>query len=154
NWLCQHLWEHFAFTRDMKFLQEKAYPIMKQAALFTLDWLVEDKNGFLVTAPSTSPENKFKDKNGVEQGVSVATTMDMSIIWDLFTNLIEASTILNTDTNFRNELIEKRKKLLPLQTGSKGQLLEWYKDFEETDPQHRHASHLFGLHPGRQISAN
>ncbi len=111
-----------------------------------------DKNGYLVTAPSTSPENKFKDKDGARQSVSVATTMDMAIIWDLFTNLIEASTILNTDAAFRNTLIEKRKKLFPMQIGSKGQLQEWYKDFEDTDPEHRHVSHLFGLHPGRQIS--
>lgn len=152
NWLCQHLWEHFAFTRDTAFLKQQAYPLMKQAALFTIDWLIEDQNGFLVTAPSTSPENKFKDKNGAEQSVSVATTMDMTIIWDLFTNLIEASAILGTDTAFRNTLIEKRKKLFPMQIGSKGQLQEWYKDFEDTDPEHRHVSHLFGLFPGRQIS--
>ena len=80
--------------------------------------------------------------------------MDMSIIWDLFTNLIEASDVLNIDAEFRKTLIEKRKKLYPLQIGSKGQLQEWYKDFEETDPLHRHVSHLFGLYPGRQISIN
>lgn len=153
NWLCQHLWEHYAFTGDKKFLAEKAYPIMKQAALFTLDWLIVDKNGYLVTAPSTTPENKFKDSTGRGQGVSVATTMDMSIIWDLFTNLIDAATVLNIDPEFKHLLIEKRKKLYPLHIGSKGQLQEWYKDFEDTDPQHRHVSHLFGLHPGRQITA-
>jgi alpha-L-fucosidase 2 len=154
NWLCQHLWEHYAFTGDKQFLATKAYPVMKEAALFTLDWLVEDKDGFLVTAPSTTPENKFKDKNGNGQGVSVATTMDMSIIWDLFTNLIEASTILGTDVGFRETLIAKRAKLYPMHIGSKGQLQEWYKDFEDTDPEHRHASHLFGLHPGRQITVH
>jgi alpha-L-fucosidase 2 len=154
NWLCQHLWEHYAFTGDKTFLAKKAYPVMKEAALFTLDWLVEDKDGHLVTAPSTTPENEFKDANGLKQGVSVATTMDMSIIWDLFTNLIEASEILGTDADFRNLLVEKKKKLFPMQVGSKGQLLEWYKDFEETDPEHRHASHLFGLYPGRQISVS
>ena len=154
NWLCQHLWEHYAFTGDKKFLAEKAYPVMKEAALFTLDWLVKDKEGHLVTVPSTSPENKFKDKHGNAQSVSVATTMDMSIIWDLFTNLIEASQVLGTDIAFRNTLIEKRKQLYPMHIGSKGQLLEWYKDFEETDTLHRHASHLFALYPGRQISTN
>ncbi|MBC3785068.1 glycoside hydrolase family 95 protein [Spirosoma utsteinense] len=154
NWLCQHLWEHYAFTGDRKFLAEKAYPIMKQAALFTLDWLVEDKEGYLVTAPSTTPENLFKDKAGKQQGVSVATTMDMSIIWDLFTNLIDAGQVLGTDTAFRNMLIEKRKKLYPMHIGAKGQLLEWYKDFDETDLEHRHVSHLFGLHPGRQLSVS
>ncbi|MBZ5858784.1 glycoside hydrolase family 95 protein [Flavihumibacter profundi] len=153
NWLCQHLWEHYAFTGDKKFLAEKAYPLMKGAALFTLDWLVEDKDGWLVTAPSTSPENTFKSRNGENFSVAVASTMDMSIIWDLFTNLIEASTVLGIDNTFRNELIAKRNKLYPLHIGNKGQLQEWYKDFEEADPHHRHTSHLFGLHPGRQISA-
>ena len=152
NWLCHDLWEHYAFTGDKKFLKEKAYPIMKGAALFALDWLVEDKNGYLVTAPSTSPENKFFDANGNEQSVSIASTMDMSIVWDLFTNLIESSETLGIDVDFRKLLIEKRAKLYPMQIGSNGQLLEWYKDFKETDPQHRHASHLFGLYPGREIS--
>ena len=153
NWLCQHLWEHYAFTRDKKFLAE-VYPVMKQAALFSLDWLLKDSSGYWVTAPSTSPENKFRDANGRAQAVSVATTMDMSIIWDLFTNIIEASEALNTDQSFRNRLTEVRKDLYPLRKGSKGELLEWYKEFAETDPQHRHVSHLFGLHPGRQISKN
>ena len=125
---------------------------MKEAALFTLDWLVTTKDGYLVTAPSTTPENKFFDAAGKQQGVSVGTTMDMSIIWDLFTNLIDASTVLGQDKEFRELLITKRNKLLPLQIGSKGQLLEWSKDFKETDPYHRHVSHLFGLHPGRQIT--
>ena len=151
NWLCQHLWEHYAFTRDKQFLEE-AYPIMKQAALFSLDWLVKDSSGYWVTAPSTSPENKFRDAKGRAQAVSVATTMDMSIIWDLFTNVIEAAEALNKDQAFRNRLTEVRKDLYPLRKGSNGELLEWYKNFAETDPQHRHASHLFGLHPGRQIS--
>ena len=152
NWLTQHLYEHYRFTGDKKFLAEKAYPVMKDAALFSLDWLIEDKNGYLVTAPSTSPENKFKDSKGQEQSVSVATTMDMSIIRDLFDNLIEASEILDTDKAFRETLIAKRAKLYPLQIGKNGTLMEWYKDFEETDIHHRHASHLFGLHPGREIT--
>lgn len=152
NWISQHLWEHYRFTGDKIFLKEKAYPIMKEAALFSIDWLVEDKDGYLVTAPSTSPENKFKEANGKEAAVSVATTMDISIIHDLFSNLIDAAEVLGDDPEFRKLLIEKRSKLYPLKIGSQGQLLEWYKDFPETDPQHRHVSHLFGLHPGRRIS--
>jgi alpha-L-fucosidase 2 len=120
NWLSQHLWEHYAFTQDKKYLAEQAYPLMKEAALFTLDWLVEDANGNLVTAPSTTPENKFKDKDGAAQGVSVATTMDMAIIWDLFTNLIEASEVLGIDADFRATLLAKRAKLYPLRIGSQG----------------------------------
>jgi len=152
DWLTRHLYEHYLYTGDLKFLKQYAYPMMKGAAEFTLDWLMEDKNGYLVTAPSTSPENLFKDRNGKGQAVSVATTMDMSIIRDLFDNLIDASQKLGVDRAFRDTLIAKRKKLLPLQIGSKGQLQEWYKDFEETDIHHRHASHLFGLYPGKEIS--
>ncbi|MDP4276267.1 MAG: glycoside hydrolase family 95 protein [Bacteroidota bacterium] len=152
NWLCQHLWEHYEFTGDKKFLAEKAYPLMKSAALFTLDWLVEDSAGYLVTAPSTTPENKFKDKNGVAQGVSVATTMDMSIIRNLFSNLVDASRILNVDEAFRDTILAAEKKLFPLQIGCQGQLMEWYKDFDETDVHHRHVSHLFGLFPGNEIT--
>ncbi|MET1054710.1 MAG: glycoside hydrolase family 95 protein [Pedobacter sp.] len=152
DWLTRHLYEHYLYTGDTKFLAQKAYPLMKGAAEFTLDWLVEDKDGYLVTAPSTSPENKFRDLNGKEQGVSVATTMDMSIIRDLFNNVIAASEKLGMDEGFRDTLIAKRSKLYPLRIGKKGQLLEWYKDFEETDVHHRHISHLYGLYPGTEIS--
>lgn len=150
NWLCQHLWEHYCFTGDKLFLKNKAYPIMKEAALFCMDWLVE-KDGHWITSPSTSPENLFKSDNGI-YSVTEAATMDMAIIHDLFTNLIEASEILNIDKGFRSKLIEKRKKLFPYQIGSQGQLQEWGKDYQEFDSHHRHLSHLFGLHPGRQIS--
>ncbi|SEJ27989.1 alpha-L-fucosidase 2 [Dyadobacter koreensis] len=151
-WLCQHLWEHYRFTGNKEFLSKTAYPLMKSAALFCIDWLIEDKNGKLVTAPATTPENIFITEKGFKGSVSVATTMDMSIIWDLFTNLIEASERLNTDADFRKILIEKRSKLFPLQIGKKGNLQEWYKDWDDTEPEHRHISHLFGLFPGRQIS--
>ena len=151
-WLCQHLWEHYQFTGDQEFLKNRAYPLMKDAALFCIDWLIEDKNGKLVTAPSTSPENVFVMENGAKGTVSVATTMDMSIIWDLFTNIIQASEQLGVDADFRKMLMEKRSKLFPLQIGKKGDLQEWSKDWESEDPHHRHISHLFGMFPGRQIS--
>lgn len=150
HWLCQHLWEHYSFTGDKAYLARYAYPIMKEAALFCFDWLIE-KDGYLVTAPSTSPENNFLI-DGKAYAVGVAATMDMSIIRDLFTNLIEASEILQTDDEFRDRLTDMRARLHPLQIGSRGQLMEWNKDFAEQDPHHRHVSHLFGLHPGRQIS--
>ncbi len=152
GWLCQHLWEHYRFTGDKKFLKENAYPIMKGAAQFYIDWLIEDKDGYLVVSPSVSPENDFIDAKGQPSPISVATTMDMSIMWDLFTNLIDASTALNIEPEFRQLLIEKRKKFYPLHIGHKGNLQEWNKDWEDVDPQHRHVSHLFGLHPGRQIA--
>jgi alpha-L-fucosidase 2 len=152
NWLSRHLYEHFLYTGDKKFLREKAYPVMKEAAKFTFDWLIQDANGYLVTAPSTTPENLFKDSAGKTQGVSVATTMDMAIIRDLFNNLIDASNTLKIDKTFRDSLISKRNHLYPYKIGKQGQLLEWSEDFEETDLQHRHVSHLFGLYPGKDIS--
>jgi alpha-L-fucosidase 2 len=153
NWLTRHLWEHYQYTQDKKFLAEQAYPLMKQAVRFTLDWLVPDKDGYLVTAPSTSPENKFRDAQGRPEGVSVATTMDMSICWDVLTNTSEAARVLGVDASFRDSLLAVRARLYPMQIGKQGQLLEWYKDFPETDPHHRHSSHLYGLHPGVQLSA-
>lgn len=151
NWLCRHLWEHYRYTENKEFLKQ-AYPIMRSAAEFTLNWLVKDANGYWVTAPSTTPEHKFIDSSGKQQGVSVGTTMDMSIIRDLFDNSIDAAAILGIDQEFRDTLIARRKQLLPLQIGSKGQLLEWSQEFTDSEPQHRHISHLFGLYPGKEIS--
>lgn len=150
-WLSQHLYEHYRYTGDKKFLRETAYPLMKSAAEFCIDWLVE-KDGVLVTAPSTSPENVYIHPGGFKGTVTIASAMDMEIIWDLFTNLIEADSILNIDQNFTALVKKKRSKLSPLKIGKKGNLVEWYGDWEDEDPQHRHVSHLFGLHPGRQIS--
>ncbi|WP_426454540.1 glycoside hydrolase family 95 protein [Paenibacillus sp. S-38] len=151
-WLCQHLWEHYTFSRSTDYLHEKAYPVMKEAALFCLDWLHEDGEGRLVTSPSTSPEHKFRTPDGGLAAVSRAATMDLSLIWDLFTNLIEASEALGTDEAFREALRSARERLLPLQIGKYGQLQEWSRDFEDEDVHHRHVSHLFGVFPGRQLT--
>ncbi|MCD0466036.1 glycoside hydrolase N-terminal domain-containing protein [Flavobacterium sp. ENC] len=151
NWLSRHLWEHYQYTGDTAYLK-KVYPIIKGAAEFSLDWLQKDKNGYLVTMPSTSPENKYYydgKKGGV---VTTASTMDIGIIKDLFENTIEASKVLNTDLEFRQTVSQAADKLLPFQIGSKGQLQEWYKDFEDEDPHHRHTSHLYALHPANLIS--
>ncbi len=150
-WLSQHLYEHYRFTADKKYLKETAYPLMKSAAEFCLDWLVE-KNGVLVTVPSTSPENVYLHPNGFKGTVTIASAMDMEIIWDLFTNLIEASEILGIDKEFAELLKQKRAELNPLKIGKKGNLVEWFDDWEDEDPVHRHVSHAFALHPGRQIS--
>lgn len=155
-WFCQHLWEHYAFNGDLKYLEEKAYPLMKGAAEFMLQWLQEDtKSGYLVTNPSTSPENNFKyiDRNGKEQVgvIAKATTMDMSLIRELFVNTIRASELLNIDDFFRSDLKNKLEKLYPPHEGSRGQLQEWHKDFDDVDPHHRHISHLFGLYPGKEV---
>ncbi|OBZ11752.1 alpha-L-fucosidase [Bacillus sp. FJAT-27264] len=150
-WLTQHLWEHYAFGGDEEYLRSTAYPVLKEAALFALDWLIEDGSGHLVTSPSTSPEHKFRTAEGVA-AVSPGSTMDISLIWELFTNCIEASTQLGTDQDFREELENARERLLPLQVGKYGQLQEWSKDFEDEDTYHRHTSHLVGVYPGRQLS--
>jgi len=152
NWLSRHLWEHYLYTGDKNFLKQTAYPLMKTAAIFTLDWLVADSSGHLVTAPSTSPENDFYFGDKKTTGLSVATTMDMGIIRDLFENVADASRILKIDARFRDSIINAGKKLYPFAVGSKGQLQEWYKDFEEVDPHHRHVSHLYALHPANLIS--
>lgn len=150
-WLCQHLFWHYLYTMDKDFLRNKAYPLMKGAAEFCNNWLIF-KDGHYITAPSTSPENVFIDDNGNQGVVTISSTMDIQIIWDLYNNLIEASEALAVDEDLRKEWIEKRDKLYPLRIGKNGNLMEWYGDWEDQDPQHRHVSHLFGLHPGRQIS--
>jgi alpha-L-fucosidase 2 len=151
-WLSQHLWEHYAFGGDTEYLRDEAYPIMKGAAEFLLDFMVEDGNGHLVTNPSTSPENRFISSDGRKAAVAMASTNDMALAWDLFTNCIEASETLGMDRAFREQLLQARDKLYPPRIGSNGSLQEWYLDFEEAEPRHRHFSHLFGLHPGKQIS--
>jgi alpha-L-fucosidase 2 len=152
NWLCRHVWEHYLYTRDEHFLRETAYPLMKGAAEFTLQWMLKDSSGHWVTAPSTSPENDFYD-DGKKAAISVASTMDMGIIRDLFNNLVEAQKILKTDRDFSDILKDRLAKLYPFQIGKKGNLQEWYKDFEDVDPHHRHTSHLYALHPAKEISA-
>jgi alpha-L-fucosidase 2 len=157
-WLCQHLWEHYAFAGHAKdaapeaFLRDLAYPLMRGAAEFCLDWLVEDAHGYLVTSPSTSPENKFTTPDGQTAAVSMASTSDMAIVWDLFTNCIEAATILQTDPAFREQLVAARARLYPPRVGRLGQLQEWFQDWDDPEDHHRHSSHLFALHPGRQIT--
>jgi len=151
NWLSRHLWEHYQYTGDKKYLK-RVYPIMKGAALFTLDWLQENKEGYLVTMPSTSPENAYYYDGKKKGVVTVASTMDMAIIRDLFGSILAAAKILDTDSEFSQKIASANAKLLPYQIGSKGQLLEWYKDFEEEDPHHRHTSHLYALHPATSIS--
>ncbi|MCL4692284.1 MAG: glycoside hydrolase N-terminal domain-containing protein [Candidatus Hydrogenedentes bacterium] len=154
GWLCQHLWEHYAYNGDRDYLAS-VYPVMKGAAQFYLDTLIEEpEHGWLVTAPSNSPENKFRTADGVEANVCMGPSMDLEILHDLFAHCIEASEILDTDADFRATLIDTRSRLAPLQIGKHGQLQEWLYDFDEPEPGHRHMSHLFALHPGSQITRN
>lgn len=151
-WLCDHLWEHYDFTRDKKFL-EWAYPIMKGSAEFYLDMLITDpKTGWLVTAPSNSPENSLKLPDGGTARVCMGPTMDMQILRELFGNCIEASKVLGIDEAFRMRLGEARAKLAPNRIGKHGQIMEWLEDYDEPEPNHRHVSPLYGLHPHDEIT--
>jgi alpha-L-fucosidase 2 len=151
-WFSLHLWEHFAFSRDEKWLRDYAYPLMKGAARFCLDWLVEGPDGRLVTAPATSPENLYKTPDNYVGAVSIGTTADMALIRGLFQKIIEAAETLKIDPDFRDEVREALDRLYLYQIGHKGNLQEWYYDWEDNDPRHRHMSHLIGLHPDNQIS--
>jgi alpha-L-fucosidase 2 len=152
GWLSTHLWEHYLYTGDKAFLGKDAYPLMKGAAQFLLNWLIKDpKSGYLITNPSTSPENTVKIQ-GKEYQLSLASTMDISIIRELFTDCIKAAKVLNIDPDFRTKLELAKSKLYPYHLGQYGQLQEWYGDWDDPKDTHRHISHLFGLFPGTQIS--
>jgi alpha-L-fucosidase 2 len=153
-WLSRHLWEHYDYGRDQAFLADRAFPVMKAAAEFCLDWLVDDGAGHLVTCPSTSPENQFLTAEGARAAVSAASTMDLMLIWDLFSNYIDACTVLGIEDALVPDVRAALERLRPLEIGRHGQLQEWSVDFEESEPGHRHLSHLFGLYPGRQINGH
>ncbi|MDD9269188.1 glycoside hydrolase family 95 protein [Paenibacillus sp. GCM10023248] len=151
-WLCQHLWEHYAYSQDEEFLAQ-AYPVLKEAALFGLDWLVERPDGSLTTCPSTSPENFFVTPDGQRSSVTQGTTMDVALLRDLFGHCLEASRIVrDTDDAFASRLEQALLKLPPYRIGKYGQLQEWNEDFEEFEPGHRHTAHLVALHPLDQIT--
>ena len=150
-WLSTHLFEHYAFGGDAAFLR-RAYPTMKEASEFLLDFLVEDPQGRLVTNPSHSPENSFLDANGKEGVLCVGATMDFEIIRELFGDTIRAALVLGEDAAFRARLQRALDRLPPYQIGKHGQLQEWLSDFDEAEPGHRHISHLFALHPGHTIT--
>ncbi len=156
-WLAQHPWEHYLFTGDVEFLRKRGWPLMRGAARFILDFLVEAPPGTpcagkLVPSPSHSPENKFRKKDGTEAMFTYAATMDLEIIHNLLSNCIEASIVLKTDEPFRRECEAALARLAPLQISPRtGRLQEWIEDYDEPEPQHRHVSHLFALHPGTQI---
>lgn len=150
-WLSQHFWEHYAFSGDTKFLRERAYPILRELTEYWEGHLVEDKNGALVTPDGWSPEHgpvKGEGDRTTYPGVSY----DQQLVWDLFTNCIEASEVLGTDAAYRKKIQGMRQKLLGPQVGKWGQLQEWAEDLDNPKDQHRHVSHLFAVHPGRQIT--
>jgi alpha-L-fucosidase 2 len=152
GWLCQHLWEHYLFTGDREFLR-RAWPVLEGAAGFYADMLIEEpRHGWLVTAPANSPENSFILPDGRRAAICMGPTFDMQLLRCLFTAVIEASRILDTGGELRRELEEKRARLAPSRAGSDGRLMEWLEEYREAEPQHRHVSHLWGLHPGEEIT--
>jgi alpha-L-fucosidase 2 len=152
GWLCRHLFDRYAYTLDVEFLRETAYPVLRSAASFFLDLLVEDADGFLVLAPSTSPENTYLMEDGAPCNVSATATMSMAIVQELFQNCIACCRTLDLNDAFRRTLEDRVAKLLPYRVGRRGQLAEWYGDPEEAEPGHRHVSHLYGLYPSDSIS--
>ena len=151
-WLSLHLWDHYDYTGDRQFLARRAYPVMKEASEFFLDYLVDDGKGHLITGPSLSPENQYRAPDGTAVKLCMGPTMDTEITYALFSRVIEASQLLNVDTDFRKRLTAARDRLRPMKIGKHGQLQEWLEDYDEPDPGHRHISHLFALHPGNQIT--
>jgi alpha-L-fucosidase 2 len=153
GWLCNNLWEHYAFSQDLNYLKS-IYPILKGSAEFYKSAQIKDpKSGWLVTSPSVSPENTFYLPNGKTASISMGPTIDNQIVRELFGNVITASKLLNVDAGFRNELQEKLKLIPPAGIISKdGRIQEWLEDYKETDPEHRHISHLYGVYPASLIS--
>lgn len=152
TWISTHLWEHYIFSKDADWLKNYAYPLMKGAAEFCLDMLVEGPDGYLITSPSTSPENIYITDKGYKGATLYGASADIGMIKELFTQVISAADILKTDASFAAELKAVTEKLRPYQIGKKGNLQEWYYDWEDAEPRHRHQTHLFGLYPGHHIT--
>ena len=155
GWMCQHLWEHYAFTRDLKYLQS-VYPTMKGAAEFWLANLVDGPDGSLLVSPSSSPENNFTTDRGVTSTITEGGAMDNAIVWDLLDNTAQAARALDIDHSFVSKALTARDRIRLPQIGKAGQLMEWNGDWDlnAKDPHHRHISHLFAFHPGHQITVS
>ncbi len=153
GWLAQHYWERFAFGGDREFLRTRAWPLMKGAAEFYLDYMTEDpRTGKLLAGPSQSPENSFTAPDGSRCEIDIAPTMSQEIVHDLLTNVVRTSEILAIEPEFRARAAGALERLAPLRIGKHGQIEEWSQDFDEPDPGHRHMSQLFALHPGKQVT--
>ena len=151
-WLALHAWQHFEFTQDTTFLRE-AYPLMKEAALFFLDAMIEEpEHGWLVTAPTTSPENAFWLNDSTAVSVCMGSTMDVQIVSELYDAVCQSAEMLGVDDSIVENLNVAKAKFPPMQVSKQGYLQEWLKDYKEVEPQHRHVSHLFGLYPGTMLT--
>lgn len=154
GWSTQHFMEHYRFTGDRDFLEGRAWPILGLASRFYLDWLsVHPETGELVGGPSNSPENPYRGPDGESYSVSMGGGMDQQIVWDVLSNTLEAAAELGVEDALVKRVREARSRLAPTRIGEDGRLMEWALPFDEPEPGHRHVSHLFGLHPGRQFTA-
>ena len=154
-WLALDQWSHYTFSADKEYLLNEAYPSMKGAVDFLLSFMIEDKNGHLVTAPSNSPENRYIHSDGKEYNLTYGSTMDIEIATELFDATILAAKTLGIDADFAKKVEAAKAKLPPLRIGSRyNTIQEWIDDFEEAEPGHRHMSHMFGLYPGTIINEN
>ena len=151
-WLTLHAWDHYAFSGDKNFLRERAWPLLHDASLFFLDYLVDDGTGHLVTGPSLSPENRYRLPDGSAHSLAMGPTMDIELVRELFQRTLQSGDILKLDPAFCKEVKEARDKLPPFQVGKAGNLQEWQQDYADAEPGHRHISHLWALFPGTQIS--
>ena len=151
-WLSMHLWEHFTFTQDTVYLRKTGYPLLKGAAQFCLNFLIPDKNGKLITSPATSPENKYLTPDGFSGAVLSGGTADLAIIRECFIRANKAAKVLKLDAEFSASLQTALDKMYPYQIGAAGNLQEWYYDWKDPEPKHRHQSHLIGLFPGNHIT--
>ncbi len=154
TWASTHLWEHYLYTQDQNFLEKNAYPIMRGAAEFCLAWLVPDSSGQLITSPSTSPENTFKMPSGFVGSTFFGGTADLAMIRELFIDILAAQKVLKNDNEFAGKINTALNNLHGYQVGKAGNLQEWYYDWEDSEPKHRHQSHLYGLFPGNHVTVD
>lgn len=154
GWLMQHYWQHYMFTHDEDFLRNRAYPAISEVAAFYSDWLIEDpRDGSLISAPSTSPENRFINEQGEAIASCLGSAMDQQVIAEVFDNYIQASKILKEESELLTTILDQREKLRPgFVLDSHGRILEWDREYKELEPGHRHMSHLYGFHPGVSIT--
>lgn len=154
GWMMQHYWHHYLFTQDVDFLRNKAFPAMQEVAKFYSDWVIENpQSGKLVSAPSSSPENRFINEKGDTAALCLGSAKDQQVIYELFTNYLKAAEILNINNEWTKTIREKRSRLRSgIQIASDGRIMEWDREYKEFEPGHRHMSHLYAFHPGNQIT--
>lgn len=151
-WLATHLWDHYQYSLDKQWLRDEAYPLMKGSAEFCMEWLIEDKNGHLITSPSTSPENMYITDKGYRGATLYGATADVAMSRQIISQTLSAARLLDVDAELCQRMESTLKRLLPYKIGADGSLQEWYHDWADLDPKHRHQTHLFGLYPADQIS--